>query len=119
MTLLGVDPVLYSILTYVAAARTLDFVLHGIDAFTAVTIVSDRNEAIRARITRDLGRGVTVYKGRGGMSGSERDILYCVVTRLEFGRMKSIVKDEDPRAFVVYHPLAGADGGVIKTRGFH
>jgi uncharacterized membrane-anchored protein YitT (DUF2179 family) len=119
MSVLGVDAALYSILTYVAAARTLDFVLHGIDEFTAITVMSDQNRAIRDRITRDLGRGVTIYRGYGGMSGAEQDIIYCVVTRLEIGKVKGIVREVDPTAFVVYHPLAGAEGGVVKTRGFH
>ena len=119
MSVLGVDAALYSILTYVAAAKTLDFVLHGIDEFTAITIVSNQHAAIRDAITRDLARGVTIYKGYGGMTGAEHDILYCVVTRLEIGKVKAIVKDLDAIAFIVYHPLAGAEGGVVKTRGFH
>jgi uncharacterized membrane-anchored protein YitT (DUF2179 family) len=119
MSLLGVTAALYSILTYVAAARTLDFVLHGIDEYTAMTIVSGKNGAIRDRITRELGRGVTVFKGYGGMSGDEQDIVYCVVTRLEIAKVKAIVRELDPQAFVVFHPLAGAEGGVMKTRGFH
>jgi uncharacterized membrane-anchored protein YitT (DUF2179 family) len=119
IALLGVNAALYSILTYLAAAKTLDFVLHGIDEYTAVTIVSDANAEIRERLTRDLARGVTVYRGYGGLSGAERDILYCVVTRLEISRLKSIVREIDPSAFIVYHALAGAEGGVVKTRGFH
>ena len=119
MSVLGIDAALYSILTYVAAARTLDFVLYGIDEYTAITVISDMNAAIRERITRDLGRGVTIYKGYGGLSGAEQDILYCVVTRLEIGKVRSIVRDLDPGAFMVFHPLAGAEGGVVKARGFH
>jgi uncharacterized membrane-anchored protein YitT (DUF2179 family) len=119
IALLGVEPALYSILTYLAAARTLDFVIHGIDEYTAVTIVSDHNAQIRQRIMHALGRGVTIYRGFGGMTGRERDILYCVVTRLEIGKVKAIVREIDPQAFIVYHALAGAEGGVVKTRGFH
>jgi uncharacterized membrane-anchored protein YitT (DUF2179 family) len=119
MSVLGVDAALYSILTYLAAARTLDFVLYGIDEYTAVTIISEANARIRERITRDLGRGVTVYRGFGGMSGVEQEIIYCVVTRLEIGNVRSIVRELDPAAFMVFHPLAGAEGGVVKTRGFH
>lgn len=116
MAVLGVNEALYSILTYVAATQTLDFVLYGIDQYTAMTIVSDRNEEIRALVLRDLGRGVTVYRGFGGLSGAERNILYCVVTRLEVGKVKRIVRDADPQAFVVYHPLSGAEGGIVKPR---
>ena len=113
---LGVEGALYSILTYAAAARTINFILHGLDEYTAITIVSDQHAAIRSRIIRDLGRGVTIYKGYGGMSGSERDILYCVVTRLEVGKVKAIVQDLDPSAFIVFHPLTAAVGGVVKKR---
>jgi uncharacterized membrane-anchored protein YitT (DUF2179 family) len=119
IALLGVEPALYSILTYVAAARTLDFVIHGIDEYTAMTIVSDHHGQIRQRIMHALGRGVTIYRGFGGLSGRERDILYCVVTRLEIGKVKAIVREIDPDAFIVYHALAGAEGGIVKTRGFH
>ena len=116
MTVLGVNEALYSILTYVAAARTLDFVIYGIDEYAAITVVSDHHAAIRGRIIGDLGRGVTVYRGFGGMSGVDRNILYCVVTRLEIGKIKSIVREIDPEAFVVFHPLSGAEGGIVKRR---
>jgi uncharacterized membrane-anchored protein YitT (DUF2179 family) len=114
MSVLGVNAALYSILTYIAAARTLDFVMHGIDDYTAMTIVSDRHADIRERITSELHRVVTVYKGYGGLSGSEKDILYCVITRLEIGRIRTIVRDIDASAFIVYHPLSGVEGGVVK-----
>jgi uncharacterized membrane-anchored protein YitT (DUF2179 family) len=116
MAVLGVNEALYSILTYVAATKTLDFVLYGLDQYTAMTIVSDQHAAIRERIVRDLGRGVTVYRGYGGMSGVERDIIYCVVTRLEVGKVKKIVREADTAAFVVFHPLSGAEGGIVKRR---
>jgi uncharacterized membrane-anchored protein YitT (DUF2179 family) len=119
MSALGVEPALYSILTYLAAAKTLDFVLHGIDEYTAITIVSASNARIRERITADLGRGVTVYKGYGGMSRAEQDILYCVVTRLEIGKVKAIVREIDQAAFFVFHPLSGAEGGTFGMRRFH
>jgi len=114
MAVLGVEPALYSILTYITAARTLDFVIYGLEEFTAITIVSSRSAAIRERITGALERGVTVYKGSGGLSGAEQQILFCVVTRLEIGKVKAIVRAEDPGAFIVSHALAGAEGGVLK-----
>lgn len=119
MSLLGVNAALYSILTYVSAARTLDFVLHGFDEYTAITVVSDASAAIRSVITRDLGRGVTVFRGSGGVTDAEQNILYCVVTRLEISKVKAIVRELDAHAFVVFHPLAGVEGGLVKTRGFH
>jgi uncharacterized membrane-anchored protein YitT (DUF2179 family) len=119
ISLLGVEPALYSILTYVTAARTLNFVIYGLEQSTAITIMSSQAPAIRARITRELERGVTVFRGYGGMSGLEQDILYCVVTRLEIGRVKAIVRDLDPGAFVVSHPLADVSGGVVKRAALH
>jgi uncharacterized membrane-anchored protein YitT (DUF2179 family) len=119
MTILGVEPALYSILTYVAAARTLDFVLYGLEQYTAITIVSARSGQIRERIVSEMQRGVTVYKGFGGMTGAEQEILYCVVTRLEIGKVKTIVRAIDEHAFVVSHPLADAEGGVVKRAATH
>jgi uncharacterized membrane-anchored protein YitT (DUF2179 family) len=119
MSTLGTEAALYSILTYIAAARTLDFVLHGIDEFTAVTIVSEQHEALRQRLTRDLGRGVTIFKGERGLTGTDQDILYCVVTRLELGKVKTAVRQIDANAFIVYHPLSGAEGGRVRVRGLH
>jgi uncharacterized membrane-anchored protein YitT (DUF2179 family) len=119
MSILGVEPALYSILTYIAAARTLDFVIYGLEEFTAITIMSARHALIRERITGELQRGVTVYRGYGGLTGADQDILYCVVTRLEIGKVKAIAREIDPHAFVVSHALADADGGVVKRAALH
>jgi uncharacterized membrane-anchored protein YitT (DUF2179 family) len=119
MAVIGVEPALYSILTYVSAARTVDFIIHGIEEYTAITIMSDHSDLIRRRITGELGRGVTIYRARGGMSGDEREILYCVVTRLEIGKVKAIVRDADERAFVVVQPLADVQGGMVQKRALH
>ena len=119
MSLLGVEEALYSILTYVTAARTLDFVVHGIEEYTAVTIVSTANGIIGAHIMTELGRGVTVFKGRGGLSFEDQEILYCVVTRLEIGKVKALVRRFDANAFVTSHPLADVDGGVVKRVALH
>jgi uncharacterized membrane-anchored protein YitT (DUF2179 family) len=116
---LGVDSALYSILTYIAASKTLDFLLHGIEQYTAIVIVSERSSAIRQAITGVLGRGVTVYKGRGGMSGADQEIIFCVVTRLEIGKVFDLADDIDPAAFVVVYPLAEVQGGVIKKIAHH
>jgi uncharacterized membrane-anchored protein YitT (DUF2179 family) len=116
---LGVDSALYSILTYVSASKTLEFLLHGIEEYTAIVIVSERSDTIRHAITGTLGRGVTVYKGRRGMSGADQDILYCVVTRLEIGKVMNIAEEIDAGAFVVIHPLADAKGGFLKKKTHH
>ncbi len=113
MSVLGIEEALYSILTYAAAARTLDFVINGLEEYTALTIVSRLSGEIAARIMTDLGRGVTIYNGRGGLSDEEQEIIYCVVTRLEIRKVKAIVRLVDPRAFVTSHPLSDVQGGVV------
>jgi uncharacterized membrane-anchored protein YitT (DUF2179 family) len=113
MTILGVEPALYSILTYVAAARTLDFILHGIEEYTAITIMSAASQGIREAVVGEMGRGVTVYKALGGKTGEDREILYCVVTRLEIGGILRIIDRLDRDAFVVQHPLADVRGGFV------
>jgi uncharacterized membrane-anchored protein YitT (DUF2179 family) len=116
---LGIESAMYSILTYFAASKTIDFLIHGIEEYTAVIIISDRSEEIRQAIVSVLNRGVTVYKARGGMTNAEQDVLFCVVTRLEIGRVKSAAIEIDGAAFIVVHALADAQGGVIKKTVLH
>ncbi|HVF28716.1 MAG TPA: YitT family protein [Pyrinomonadaceae bacterium] len=116
---LGIQIALYSMLTYFAASKTIDFLIHGIEEYTAVIIISDHSEVIRREIIRELKRGVTVYKGRGGLSGADQDILLCVVTRLEIRSVKSLAHDIDEAAFILTHPLADAEGGVLKKTALH
>ena len=117
---LGIEASLYSILTYVSASKTLDFLLHGIEEYTAINIISSGQcDAIRHGITERLGRGVTIYKGRGGKSGADQDILSCIVTRLEIGKVKAIVREMDPSAFLFVSTLVDVEGGVLKRRHKH
>lgn len=121
---LGVESALYSILTYFAASKTVDFLIHGIEEYTAITIVSIKNEEIKEVITDRLHRGVTVYKGNGGTGNNrasdfEQSILYCVVTRLEIGSVKNVIEEIDSTAFVTTHTLTEVDGGLIKKAGLH
>lgn len=121
---LGVDSALYSILTYAAASRTIDFLIHGIEEYTAITIISNRSEEIKNALINRLNRGVTVYKSPGGVGSSglaeeEREILYCVVTRLEIGTIKNAATDIDPNAFITTHALSDVHGGLVKKPIFH
>lgn len=116
---LGIDEALYSVLTYIAASKTIDFLLHGIEEYNAIIIMSEKSDEIREAIVRVLSRGVTIYNGRGGKTGRAMNILYCVVTRLEIGRVKNVVQEIDDAAFVVVHPLADASGGIIKKTALH
>jgi len=117
--LLGIESALYSILTYFAASKTIDFILHGIEGYNGVTIISASSEEIRGAVLTDLGRGMTVYQGRGGFSETEQQILFCVVSRLELGKLRKIVNDIDRDAFVLVNPISDVSGGFLKRRPVH
>jgi uncharacterized membrane-anchored protein YitT (DUF2179 family) len=122
--LLNLETALYSILTYLSASKTVDFVIQGLEEYTGVTIVSAKNDLIRESVLRNLGRGVTVLKGQGGYGkagdkGSEMDILFVVITRLEIYKLKREIEAIDEHAFVVMHSINDTKGGMIKKRPFH
>ncbi|HEY1012221.1 MAG TPA: YitT family protein [Herpetosiphonaceae bacterium] len=116
---LGIELAMYSILTYIAASKTIDFLTHGIEQYNAILITSTESEAIREAILQNLQRSVTVYPARGGRTNAPQEMVYCVVTRLEIGSIKTIALTIDPAAFIVVHPLADVDGGVVSNRGAH
>jgi uncharacterized membrane-anchored protein YitT (DUF2179 family) len=118
--LLSVETALYSLITYLAASKTLDFIIEGIEEYTGVTVISPLNEQIRQMIINELGFGVTVYKGKQGYGKSgetvDRDILYTIITRLELSKLKTAVLKIDPEAFVVTSSVKDTKGGIIKKR---
>ena len=115
---LGVEPALYSGLTYFAGSKTIDFLLHGIEAYNAVLVVSQKSEDVREAILSELGRGVTILSGKGGYTKAEQEVLFCVVTRLEITRFEAVVRAQDDNAFLVILPVLEAIGGVVKQRNF-
>ena len=122
--LLSIETALYSILAYLAAAKTMDFIIEGIEEYTGVTIISPKSEAIRKMITEDLGRGATLYIGKRGY-GSHADqldmldIIFTVTTRLEVTRLTDEIEQIDPQAFVVMHSVRDTKGGLVKKRPLH
>jgi uncharacterized membrane-anchored protein YitT (DUF2179 family) len=121
---LDVPTALYSILTYLAASKTIEFVVNGIEEYTGVTIISEHSDAIRRALTERLGRGVTVYAGhRGYGSRGEQpdpiDIVFTVVTRLEVSQVTEAVNKLDPKAFMIMHSVNDAKGGMVKKRALH
>ncbi len=122
---LGLPTALYSILTYYTASRTINFVVEGVEEYTGVTIVSGESEQIKEALVLKLGRGITVYKGeRGFLKDSfdishPCDIVFTIVTRLELRRLKNIVNQIDPKAFVFTNIVKEAAGGVLRRRARH
>jgi len=125
--LLSVEIALYAMLTYLAASKTVDFLIEGIEEYTGVTIVSVKSDKIANMIIRELGRGITVYRGeRGyGKSGDKRyqdgdmKIIYTVITRLEINKLMLEIEKIDPYAFVVMSSIKDMKGGMIKKRPLH
>jgi uncharacterized membrane-anchored protein YitT (DUF2179 family) len=120
---LGVESALYSILTYLAASKMIDFILNGIEQYTGITVVSIQGEEIRKAIT-DMGRGVTVYEGKSGYGkdghiNDPRDIIFTVATRLEIPSLKKKILKIDPSAFIVQQSIDDTTGGLLKRKGHH
>ncbi|MEO8447721.1 MAG: YitT family protein, partial [bacterium] len=122
--ILGVEQAFYSILTYLAASKTVDFIIEGLEEYTGVTIVSDHCETIKQAITQKLGRGFTVYSGKKGFGKRGEaehniDILFTVITRLEVSKLRNEINNIDENAFIVQHSISDTIGGMIKKRPLH
>lgn len=119
---LGIEKALYSMIAYLAASKTLDFVIEGIEEYTGITIVSSHSDEIRLMIINVMGRGVTVYKGKRGYgthgNTNDIDIIYTVITRLEISKINNEILKIDPNAFVVMNSIKDTKGGMIKKRPF-
>lgn len=118
---LSVESALYSMLTYLSAAKTVDFMIEGIEEYTGVTIISTKSDEISRMITEKLGRGITVYRGAGGYGKKgyvteDIDIIFSVITRLEISKLKTEIEVIDPNAFVVMNTIKDTKGGMIKKR---
>lgn len=122
---LGMETAMYSVLTYFTATRTIDFVVEGIEAYTGVTIISGKSELIKYRLVNELARGITVYKGERGFlpgqfeTSADCDIIFTIVTRLELRKLKNVVHETDPKAFVFANTIKEAAGGILSRRAAH
>jgi uncharacterized membrane-anchored protein YitT (DUF2179 family) len=119
--LLRIEVALYAMLTYLSAAKTVDFILEGIEEFTGVTIISPRSEEIADLIKQKMGRGLTIYTGKRGFGKRgdtllATDIIFTVVTRLEINRLTTEIEKIDPNAFIVMQSIKDTRGGMVKKR---
>ncbi|PKP44452.1 MAG: hypothetical protein CVT96_01510 [Bacteroidetes bacterium HGW-Bacteroidetes-13] len=119
--LLSVETALYSILTYLSASKTIDFVVEGIEEYTSITVVSTHSDEIRLMIIEKMKKGVTIYSGKRGFGRkgenlNQTDIIFTVVTRLEIGKIQTEIKKIDPNAFIVMSNIKDTHGGMIKKR---
>lgn len=118
--LLSVEIALYSMITYLAASKTLDFIIEGIEEYVGVTIVARQSEEIRQMIINQMGRGVTVYTGKSGYGKrgetTPTEIIYTVITRLELNKLQTEIDKIEPDAFMVMSSVKDTKGGMIKKR---
>jgi len=123
--LLGYETAMYAVLTYLAASKTIDFIIEGVEEYVGVTIISSHYDEIRQFITKELHSGVTVYAGRNGHGkrgeSIQTEIIFSVVTRLEIARLQHRVEKIDPHAFMVMGSVRYVSGGSIRKRAadFH
>jgi uncharacterized membrane-anchored protein YitT (DUF2179 family) len=122
--LVSIETALYSMLTYFAASKTVDFIINGIEEYIGVMIISEHNDEIRHKIHHDMGRGLTVFKSDEGFlqqggEAKEKQILFCAITRLEVTKLLHEIEKIDEKAFIVQYPVRDAKGGMIKRRPLH
>lgn len=118
----GIETAMYSIITYFGATRATDYVVDGIEEFTALNIISAQSEEVKSFLVNELGKGITVYKGeRGYLPGSfdirtDCEIVVTIITRLEIRQIEDAVARIDPKAFMFVQSIKEATGGILKTK---
>jgi uncharacterized membrane-anchored protein YitT (DUF2179 family) len=117
---LNVETALYAIMTYIVASQVTKYVIEGIEAYTGVTIISGKSEAIKKELVMNFNRGITVYKGERGFMkesfevSSDVDIIFTIVTRLEVRKLQNIVREIDPKSFIFTSTVREPQGGIVK-----
>ena len=117
--LYGWDNAMYSLFAYFVISKMIDVVIKGLDESYAVMIVTNEHEEITDALNDRLGRGVTLLHGAGGYTGESKEVLYCVVTRLEVDKLKEIVLEKDENAFVTINAVHDIIGGRFKKKAIH
>lgn len=107
---------MYSILTYIIASKMIDIVLDGLNSSKSVQVISDKTFEIGRELVENLDISVTYMRGKGGYSGLDKDIIYCVVSRLELSKMKEVIKSIDPNAFMAIIDVHEAYGARLKKK---
>ncbi len=116
----GWDRAMYSLIAYFIAYKVIDITIEGLEEAKAATIISHHFQDIAEAIQDRLGRNVTYFFG-SGIDGAidRRMIIYAVITRLEVAKLRAIVLDKDPEAFVTIHDVSEVMGGRHKKKAIH
>lgn len=113
------DRAMYSLIAYAVAFKVIDLVITGFEESKSAIIISGCPREIADAIMHRLGRGVTFLPGRGGYSDEAKEIIYCVITRLEVAKLKQIVAEKDPGAFVAIENVHDVMGGRFAKKPIH
>lgn len=108
--IIGLDKAMYTLVVVFVGARVIDFVVEGLNASKAATIISNAAVLLADEITKKMGRGVTFLQGKGGYTGAEKNVIYIVLAPNEIPKLKQIVHDADPYAFMVIHDVRDVYG---------
>ena len=111
----GIDRALYSLLTYFITFKVIDLVAEGLEQAKAALIITDKGDNISKEIYNRLGRTTTTIQGNGLVSG-KKEILYCVLTRMEISELRKIVEDIDEGVFITITDVSEIIGNHIKKR---
>jgi len=115
----GADSAMYSIFSYYIAAKVMDIVVEGLDESKSVTIISNEYEEISSAIMQRLGRSTTMIYAKGGYSQEDTQMIYCVITRLEIAKLKTVVQEIDKNAFISIQNVADVLGGSMAKNNIH
>jgi len=110
---------MYSIITYFIAFKVIDIVVEGLDESKSAWIITEKAEEIGDAILARLGRGVTYLKGEGAYTGDDKKVIFCVLTRLEEAKLKSIIEELDNDAFLAIANISEVRGGRFKKKHIH
>lgn len=114
--LFGWNRALYSILTYYVASKVIDTVLEGLDKAKSIRIVSDKSKEIGDIIMKELDISVTYMKTMGGYSRQEKIMTFCIVNKFDMPKLKELVHEVDPTAFIVTEDVHEVEGGRFRKR---
>lgn len=107
---------MYSLIAYFICSRMIDAVSTGLDSSKGVFIVTTDYDKVSDAIVHDMHRAVTRLHGQGGFLKDDKDVLYCVVTRLEVTKLKQVVHGIDPNAFLSVFDVQEVQGGLVKGK---
>lgn len=115
----GWNNAMYSLIAYYIAYKMIDVTIEGFNESKSVWVISENHKAIGDAIISRLGRGVTYLKGEGAYTGDDKKVIFCVINRLEEAKLKTIVDETDPNAFLAVGNIHDVKGGRFKKKNIH